>query len=147
MLWSHLLKYEDLLFNTIFILHIYCFWIVCSIKMQNAWLHSLKKKRNVQDIYPGTHLNTPDSNMWLTTALNSVITFVSAGSSQNLLHTAFTPGGCSFMQSIPAAVVPTVHTGASLYQPPHLLPTAWASCSSNTGDCVSVALCEVHALL
>ena len=51
------------------------------------------------------------------------------------------------MQSIPAAVVPTVHTEASLNQPPHLLRTARASCGSNTGHRVSVALCEVHVLL
>lgn len=51
------------------------------------------------------------------------------------------------MQGIPPAVVPTIHTETPPYQPPHPLPTAGASCSSNAGEGVSVALREVHALL
>ncbi len=51
------------------------------------------------------------------------------------------------MQGIPTPVVSTVNTETSFYEPLHPLGTAGASCSSNTGDGVSVALREVHDLL
>lgn len=79
--------------------------------------------------------------------MSCLIHFLTAGSRQNFLHTLLTASGRCLVQGIPSAVVSTVHTETSLYQPPHPLPTARASCSSNTGDGVSVALCEVHVLL
>lgn len=65
-------------------------------------------------------------------------------SGQNLPHTLLAAGGCSLMQGVPAAVVATVHTAALLYQPPHPRPAARTSRSSDTGDRVCVAFCEVH---
>lgn len=72
---------------------------------------------------------------------------LTADSRHNLLHTLLAASSCRLMQGVPASVVSTVHTEASPDQPPHTPPAAGASCSSNTGHCVPVALCEVHVLL
>lgn len=65
----------------------------------------------------------------------------------NVPHTLLTACGGRLVQGVPAAVVSTVQAEASLHQPPQPLPAARASCSCDAGDCVSVALCEVHLLL